>query len=208
MKTIGILLREYKSQSNIPLLGFRDDLLAFLRKYEVCTIAIPVMVNNNDLNELKRVEECIKLCNGVILPGGAFNHEIDIAIIKYLYANNIPTLGICLGMQEMAMAFSGFLNYLPNNRHQSSEDYVHDIDIQRNSKLSTIIKSSHITVNSRHSEYIFKTDLNVSAISDDLIIEAVEDSSKRFFIGVQWHPESLDNDIYSQKLFKAFIDSL
>ena len=40
------------------------------------------------------------------------------------------------------------------------------------------------------------------------IIEAVEDPNKKFFIGVQWHPESLEEDIYSERLFDTFINSL
>ena len=46
------------------------------------------------------------------------------------------------------------------------------------------------------------------AYSEDGIIEALEDKTKKFFIGVQWHPESLLSDKYSIRLFDAFVESL
>jgi len=42
-------------------------------------------------------------------------------------------------------------------------------------------------------------------MSDDNIIEGIEDSNKKFFLGVQWHPESTE-DIDNYNLFKYFID--
>ena len=50
--------------------------------------------------------------------------------------------------------------------------------------------------------------MDISATSEDNIPEAIEDKNKRFFIGVQWHPESLVDDVYSNRLFTAFIGSL
>lgn len=52
------------------------------------------------------------------------------------------------------------------------------------------------------------TDLDIVAYSEDEIIEAIEDKKKKFFIGVQWHPESLTYDEYSNKLFDFFIKKL
>ena len=47
----------------------------------------------------------------------------------------------------------------------------------------------------------------ISAVSKDGIIEGIEDNSKKFFLGVQWHPESL-KDSNSYNLIKYFINSL
>lgn len=209
MKKIGILLRDYQSASGNELYGFRSDLLEYLRKYkEVEVISIPIDFKNNEYDELERVEELINSCNGIILPGGANAYEIDLKIAKYLYEENIPTLGICLGMQILALAFNGDIEILKDNRHQSKEEYVHEIKLKTNSKLANILKKNKILVNSRHNEHITTSDLNITAIAPDLTIEAVEDPNKKFFIGVQWHPESLANDIYSKRLFDAFMTSL
>lgn len=80
--------------------------------------------------------------------------------------------------------------------------------IKENSKLYEILSSEKIKVNSRHRKCIKETKLDCVAYSEDGIIEALEDKKKRFFIGVQWHPECLINDEFSKKLFDAFIESL
>ena len=63
-------------------------------------------------------------------------------------------------------------------------------------------------VNSRHNEHIDSVDnFVVSAISEDGIIEAIEDKNKNFVLGIQWHPESmLDYDIYACDIYKYFIN--
>lgn len=209
MKKIGILLRDYQSANGNELYGFRSDLLEYLRQYkEIEVITIPIDFKNNEYDELERVEKTIETCNGIILPGGANAYEIDLKIAKYLYDKDIPTLGICLGMQILSLTFEGDIEILKENKHQSKEEYVHEIKIKSDSKLASILKKNKILVNSRHNEHITTTNLNITAIAPDLTIEAVEDPNKKFFIGVQWHPESLPNDIYSKRLFDAFLDSL
>lgn len=145
----------------------------------------------------------IDLCSGIILQGGSDYYDIDIIITKYLHKNNIPTLGICLGMQTMAMAFNGIMSDIID--HKSNNLYVHQININKNSKLYKIIKKNKITVNSRHQSYIVSTDLSISSKAN--IIESIEDSNKNFFIGVQWHPETL-MDENSILLFNSFFSSL
>lgn len=206
MKKIGIILRDYTSLSHNSLFGIRSDLVYYLRKYSVHVVCIPLCFENDEIDEFERVVEGIKACDGIILPGGQKEYDIDLKIAKYLYENNIPTLGLCLGMQIMALEFGGDIDYLPDNSHQKKETYVHTVKIKKDSLLSKILGETEILVNSRHSEYITTTDLDITAISNDLVIEAVEDCTKKFFIGLQWHPESLYNDIYSKKIFDYFIN--
>ncbi len=208
MKKIGIILRDYQSKSGNELYAFRSDLLSYLRKYNVEILAIPIDFNNNEFAELKRVKAVINICNGIILPGGAKEQEIDLEIIKYLYEIDMPTLGICLGMQEMALAFNGDIEILKNHDHQSKNDYVHEVKIKTESKLKEILKSNKIPVNSRHNEHITTTDLSITAIAPDLTIEGIEAQNKKFFLGIQWHPESLPNDLYSKRLFDTFFENL
>ena len=208
MKKIGIILRDYTSKSGNTLLGIRKDLITYLRNYDIQISCIPICFSNNDFDEFERVVKGILECDGIILPGGPNEYEIDLKIAKFLHEQNIPTLGICLGMQIMSLAFDGDIERLDKNFHQSKNEYVHKVKIKTNSKLYEILGTNEIIVNSRHSEHITTTDLSITAISDDLVIEAVEDASKAFYIGVQWHPESLVNDEYSKKLFDYFINLL
>jgi len=89
------------------------------------------------------------------------------------------------------------------DKHFSNNGYIHYINILENSLLYKILKEKRILVNSRHKTAIMDTNLNVVARSDDNVIEAVEDPTKSFFLGVEWHPESL-NDENSKKIFDYF----
>lgn len=208
MPRVGVIMRDYQSKSGNDLLALRKDLITYLSQYDIEIICIPVIFDLPIAEEIERVERIIKTCDGIILPGGEYFYDIDLAIVQYLYDNNIPTLGICLGMQMMSVAMNGDIERLDNLKHQSKEEYVHQVKIKLNSKLYTILKDNEILVNSRHIEHITTTDLAITAIADDLTIEAVEDKKKQFFIGVQWHPESLINDIYSKRLFDYFVSCL
>ena len=90
---------------------------------------------------------------------------------------------------------------------QSFLKYVHYINIVPNTLLFKILKEKRILVNSRHYDCLKWTNLKISAVSDDGIIEAIENEKQKFFLGVQWHPETLiDIDSNSYQLFKYFID--
>ncbi len=210
MKKVGIILREWESSyKNYPLYGFKTDLMETLRKYNVNILAIPILFENDIKMEFKSIKEVIDLCDGIIIPGGAHIYDIDYEIVKYLYKENKPTLGLCLGMQIIGKTFNNKVRKnIEDNKHNKMEKYAHNINIKENSKLYEILKEKRIKVNSRHNRYIPYVDLDISAYSEDNIPEAIEDKSKRFFIGVQWHPESLLDDIYSKRLLSAFIEAL
>lgn len=198
MHYIGIIGRK-----NDNKITFNQEITNVIHKYNCIPIGIIVDFDNDQNIEFNKIKNIIDLCNGFILQGGSDYYDIDILITKYLYENNIPTLGICLGMQTMAMTFNGTMSEI--NGHNRKNKYVHAIKINENSKLYNIIKKDKIFVNSRHNSYIVNTDLDVSATNN--IIEAIEDKNKKFFIGVQWHPESI-MDENSILLFNSFFLSI
>ena len=191
---IGILLRKQVV----------DDRLKYTLNGEIVNMliakgCIPIGINTID---------SIKLCDGIILQGGSDYDLEDINFVQYLYDYDIPTLGICLGMQMMSVMKNGKIDFINSNTHNFNDEYVHVVKIKKNTKLYQILNKDYILVNSRHLETIVSTDLDISAISTDGLIEAVEDKNKRFFLGVQWHPESLiDKDIYSNLLIDAFLNN-
>lgn len=195
MKYIGVIGRI--NDNNIT---YNREILEVIYKYNCIPICISLRFIENEFDIIKPL---IDKCDGFILQGGTNFYDIDLLIVKYLYENNIPTLGICLGMQTMACLFNGKMDNI--NNHYSLNKYVHNIYINDKSKLFKIIGKNKILVNSRHKEYVTNTDLSISSFSN--VIESVEDISKKFFIGVQWHPESL-MDENSKKLFDYFFFSL
>ena len=87
-----------------------------------------------------------------------------------------------------------------------SKKYVHEVYIDKKSRLFEIIGEDKIKVNSRHKDMIVDPNIDIVGISDDGVIEAIEDKKKKFFIGVQWHPENMYSyDILERKLFDYFV---
>ena len=197
MKTVGIILKNYNKDGNSSILGVREYLIKYLRNFNVLVVCIPFAFSNR--LELEINKPLIDKCDGIILPGGRGSHELDYKIVEYLYQINKPTLGLCLGMQLMEKTFNGHITK-PIENHRTGKEYSHKITINKNTLLFKILKEEEIEVNSLHSFAIPNTSLDVSAISNDGVIEAIEDKTKTFFLGVQWHPEILD-DIYSKRLF-------
>ena len=185
---IGIILRKEALPSKNKILYINQEINEIIEKSN----GIPLGI------DIKKIYEVIDIIDGFIFQGGDEYQEEEKNLIKYLYKNNIPTLGICLGMQEIAETFSGSLYEIKNHKNT-----YHEINIRQNTKLYDIIKKDKIIVNSRHSFAVKNTNLDISATINSAI-EAIEDKKKEFFIGVEWHPESLNNED-TNNLFNYFI---
>jgi putative glutamine amidotransferase len=142
----------------------------------------------------------------------------EIAMFKKAYEKNVPILGICRGIQLMNVALGGTLYQDIDAQiegalgHGPMENPVnelyHSVNIQKNSILYNIFQTEDLTVNSFHHQSIkdLGTDLRVTALSAEGIIEGVESCQKDFVVGVQWHPEDLTSRYpLFLKLFQKFI---
>ena len=151
-------------------------------------------------------KDALSFCDGVILPGGVNYLEEELTTIEDLYNRDIPTLGICMGMQLMGIFKNGKCEIIPNKKHQTTKKHAHQVQIKKDSVLYDILKEETLTVNSRHNESLKQTDLDIVAYSNDGVIEAIEDKNKKFFVGVQWHPE--DMEIKNNAILDYFISCL
>jgi len=164
------------------------------------------------IEELNDLKEALKLCDGFVKPGGRNIIDYQKFIYKYSVENDIPYLGICMGLQLMAYTIEENSKLVDNNSqiiHKTKELDAHEVIITPNSKLYEILGKKSMVVNSRHRKHVENVDkLLVSAFSLDNQIEALENSSCSYNIGIQWHPESYDFDNKDSKnLFESFIDS-
>ena len=179
-----------------------ESLIEKIKKYKAIPLVIVPGFDNSRF---------ISMCNGFIIPGGFTWHVTDEEIIKYAIANDVPLLGICAGMQALANIHNFDKDILSdqtvpigNDSHYSQNEYVHNIQVV-SLFLENILQDKFIRVNSRHKFKVAKEDyFVVDAYSDDGLIEAIHIPNKKFILGVQWHPEDLDDE-YSEKIFAEFI---
>lgn len=174
---------------------------------------VPLMTTS----EKEAMYAMIEQCDGIVMPGGLAWYEYDEVVATYVREHQIPTLGICLGMQIMAKVTRDDRDIITDDtvRNESEIDHcqpgvshVHSITIMKGTKLYDIIQMEQLDVNSRHRYHVLNSDhAVVSAVAKDGIIEAMEDPDHPFMIGVQWHPESICEDESSERLFRAFIEA-
>jgi putative glutamine amidotransferase len=115
-----------------------------------------------------------------------------------------PVLGVCLGMQYMALVAGGELDqHLPETTPTHADhasDRVHPIVPEPGEQLP----AGEITSN-HHQAVRDPGALTVVARAHDGVIEAVRDSSRRFCFGVQWHPERSDHAGLGQAIFDELV---
>ena len=153
----------------------------------------------------------LKLCDGILMPGGLKSYSYDYFIDDYAKENNIPILGECLGMQIMARNHGGarvIKNETDIKHYNKDTMQAHKVFFVDDSKLSKMVNKKCETVNSFHNYHVCDVkNMKISAYASDGIIEAVEDPTKLFRLGVQWHPEKdLDNES-NQAICEGFIEA-
>ena len=143
--------------------------------------------------------------------------NFELLAAEIMLKQNKPVLGICGGEQLINVLYKGSLiQHIPDEIKNSIEheqknprnEAGHSVSIQENTKLYSIISKQNIMVNSAHHQAIKVPGkgLIVNALSNDGVIEGIEDPTKSFCIGVQWHPEFFIQGS-DNKLLKAFINA-
>lgn len=128
--------------------------------------------------------------------------DFEIGLCREAIARDLPTLAICRGHQVLNIATGGTLiQDLPSEGSGGSVDHdpdterasrVHIVRILEGSRLHRLLGRDSVAVNSFHHQAVqnLGRGLVASAWARDGVIESVEDPSRRFLLGVQWHPES------------------
>ena len=195
----------------------------------VPVIIPPVADKDVIINTLERLD-------AIILTGGAdYNplwageepsaklHHInaqrdlpELLITRLAYNRNIPMLGICRGIQTLAMALDGKViqdisEAIPNTiKHSQDADTcepTHSVSVAEGSMLHDVYGKDKLYVNSFHHQAVGDCGPKfiVTAKANDGVVEAIESSEYRKIMGVQWHPECMGDD--GQPLFKWLVDA-
>ena len=113
------------------------------------------------------------------------------------FARDLPMLAVCRGVEVMNVARGGDLvqhvpDVIGNERHRHTPGVFadHDVDLQGGTRLQRVL-GDRAPVKSHHHQGIGRVGdgLREAAWADDGIVEALEDPSRRFALGVLWHPE-------------------
>lgn len=217
---IGIIEWPYKDEDGDLIYEVPNNIVEKISKHGGIPVGIfPTQICDFQNKRLSEIDELtvgekndmqysLSRVDAIIKPGAIKVYGFERYIYHYTFEHDMPYLGICAGMQMMAGYENSNYNNVRNESdiHHSKEDYVHKIKIAKGTLLYNILKLEEIMVNSRHRYHIANPGIHcVNAISEDGIIEGIEAKDKLFHLGVQWHPESL-NDDNTDKIFDEFIE--
>lgn len=206
----------------------------YYHKHIVAAGGVPVIIPPvADKDVIINTLECL---DAIILTGGAdYNplwageepsaklHHInaqrdlpELLITRLAYNRNIPMLGICRGIQTLAMALDGKViqdisETIPNTiKHSQDADTcepTHSVSVAEGSMLHDVYGKDKLYVNSFHHQAVGDCGPKfiVTAKANDGVVEAIESSEYRKIMGVQWHPECMGDD--GQPLFKWLVDA-
>jgi len=113
--------------------------------------------------------------------------DLEWKLIEEAERRDLPTLGICRGLQVLNVARGGTLL-----QQVAGHDQVeHTVRPQPGSRIAGCVGPEIYTVNSRHHQAAERIGrgLMVTAFAADGTIEALEDPARGFLVAVQWHPE-------------------
>jgi putative glutamine amidotransferase len=144
--------------------------------------------------------------------------DLERALLERSEKKGIPILGVCGGMQLMNVMRGGTLvqdldsDIDQNIGHQQpgpKHEPQHDVAIRDITKLRAIVgDAALLAVNSTHHQAVKKLgrDLVATAVAQDGVVEAIEDPRLPFFIGVQWHPESM-REAAHRAIYRALVEA-
>src|SRR6266478_992311 len=158
---------------------------------------------------------------GLSAPADPLRDETDRAILKHALAEKKPVLAICYGCQLLNVYLGGTLiqdlrselgTTTPHRKKDAvperKDDPIHGATFEPGSRLASIASSRQAEINSSHHQAIEKPgqNLRVAAHATDGVIEGVEwTGDSNWVLGVQWHPERMAGDPFSERLFSDFI---
>ena len=140
---------------------------------------------------------------------GEERDRAELALLEGALARDMPVLAICRGSQVLNVAHGGdLLQHLPDvvgdekHKHTPGTFADHDVSLEEGTRLADIL-GDRAPVKSHHHQGFGRVweGLRVAAHAEDGTIEAIEDPSRRFALGVLWHPEAGED----MKLFEELV---
>jgi putative glutamine amidotransferase len=225
----------------IGLTAFRRDLPTYLgERTDLYTLdpayadgiaragGLPLIIPHGD-----DPDRVLDLLDGLVLTGGGDLHpehygadaeaeledanagaeRWELALARGARTRCLPTLGICRGMQTLAVAAGGTMiqDLAPEHGHpiiESTPESLlgsrHEVELAAGSRLAEVLGTRRLPVNSIHHQAVVDAgDLRVAS-RVGRVVEAIEAADAWPMLGVQWHPEKMPEP-EQQALFRAVV---
>jgi len=167
---------------------------------------------------LDGIDETLDRLDGLLFSGGSdldpdlYGQEVhpetngvvperdraELALLSAALERDMPVLAVCRGSQILNVALGGDLvQHLPDvvgddkHKHTPGAFSDHDVDLVPGTRVQQIL-GDHTPVKSHHHQGYGQLGegLREAARADDGTVEALEDPTRRFAVGVLWHPEA------------------
>ncbi len=198
------------------------------------------LIHSEKVNAENVEKELVGLSGIIVAPGfGQRGMEGKFAALKYARENNLPCLGICMGMQTMSIEFArNVLGYADANSTEIDSSTTHNVvdimeeqknildlggsmrlgaykcHLQKGSKVYDIYGKEDISERHRHRyefnnayiEEFEKAGMKCSGMNQESnLVEIIELTSHKWFVGVQFHPEYSSTVVNPHPLFISFV---
>jgi putative glutamine amidotransferase len=194
--------------------------------------AVPVLIPYVD--DLHIVDSYFKYISGLVMTGGGrtlkmvpgwqpdlkeqnpARYEFDAYLIKKAVDSNLPLIGICRGCQMIAEVTGGEISWINSGINHQQEGELeatkpwHRVRFDKSSNLYRTVDKEEIETNSFHRQYVSKvgTGYRLAAWAEDGVVESIEKEGPGFVLGLQFHPEKMPAENFSQKIWQSFADSV
>jgi len=177
------------------------------------------------------IDETLDVLDGIIFSGGADigpdtygadphpqtdepqarRDSAELALLEAALERDIPTLAICRGFQLLNVARGGdLIQHLPeavgDEKHRQVHGVFseHPVEVKGGTRLAAVVGERQPAVKSSHHQGVGRIGdgLVETAWAEDGTLEGLEDPSRRFAVGVLWHPEAGED----QRLFDALVE--
>ena len=175
----------------IPPLADTDTIINTLDRIDGLLLS-----GGGDINPLFCGEEPLPTLHSI-------NSERDTAELltaRLAYNRQLPILGICRGIQTLAVALGGKVAQdisagatIKHSQDADRSEPTHTVSLAEGSTLRSLYDTERIAVNSFHHQAVAEAGplFRVAATATDGTVEAIESSQLKPVIGVQWHPECM-----------------
>ncbi|MBR9865721.1 MAG: gamma-glutamyl-gamma-aminobutyrate hydrolase family protein [Oceanospirillales bacterium] len=227
---IGITLdiENIPTYAHEPWYALRENYCSSIRKAGGLPVGLA--------HEIDVVDNYLDMVDGLVISGGMYDihpelygeakiegelvtkdsrTQFEFALVRGALARDIPLIGICGGMQVLAVINGAKLVQDIRTEVQDSLNHMqplphnepsHTVSFMPGSLICKLFGKEKVGVNSVHHQSVkdLPPKIMVSAVAEDQVIEAIEIPGQTFCLGFQWHPEYLISK-GEFNVFEAFI---